>query len=61
MSKKREKDSQPECIIHYEGFDFYSNVKDIGENNEQRIPAAKIVREHLGGAYFHKKTIKRYS
>ena len=45
MSKKRKIVPQLECIIHCEGFDFYSNVKEINENNEQRIRAAKQVRE----------------
>ena len=58
MSKKRKIVPQLECIIHYEGFDFYSNVKEINENNEQRIRAAKQVREQLGGANFHQKQCK---
>ena len=33
MSKKREIDWQLECIIHYEGFGFYRNVKEINKNN----------------------------
>ena len=58
MSKKRKKDSQLECIIHSEGFDFYSNVKEISENNEQRIRAAKLVRKPSGSANFHQKQYK---
>ena len=58
MSKKRKIESQLECIIHYEGFDFHSNLKEINENNEQRIRAAKQVREQLSGANFHQKQCK---
>ena len=42
MSKKRKKNSKLDCIIHYEGFDFYSNVKEINIYNEQRLRAAKL-------------------
>ena len=42
MSRKYKKDLQLEYIIHYEGFDFYSNVKEISESNEPRIQAAKL-------------------
>ena len=46
---------QLDCIIHYERFDFYINVKEISINNEQRIREAKLVRGQLGGANFHQK------
>ena len=58
MSKKRKIDLQLECIIYYEGFDFYSNMKKINENNER---AAKQVREQLGGENFHQKQCKGIS
>ena len=48
-SKKWKIDSQLECIIYYEGFDFYSKMKKINENNGQRMRAAKQVREQLDG------------
>ena len=58
MSKKRKIDSQIECVIHYEGFDFYSKVKEVNENNDQRTRAVKQIREQLGGANFHQKHCK---
>ena len=61
MSRKQKIDSQLECIIYYEGFNFYSNMKKVNENNEQGIRAAKQVREHLGGGNFHQKQWKGIS
>ena len=61
MSKKRKIDLQLECIIYYEGFDFYSNMKKINENKEHRMRAAKQVREQLGGENFHQKQCKAIS
>ena len=61
MSKKWKIDSQLECIIYYEDFDFYSNKKKINENNEQRMRAAKQIREQLGGGNFHQKQYKGIS
>ena len=58
MSKNRKKDSQLDYNIHYEGFDVYSNIKEISENNEQRIQAPKLAREQLGGVNFHQKQCK---
>ena len=55
ISKNQKKDLQLDCIIHYQGFDFY---KKIRENNEQRIRAAKLVWDQSGGANFHKKQCK---
>ena len=61
MSKKQKIDLQLECIIYYEGFDFYSNMKKINENNEQRMRATKQVREQLGGENFHQNQCKGIS
>ena len=61
MSKKQKIDLQLECIISYEGFDFYSNMKKINENNEQRMRATKQVRQQLGGENFHQKQCKGIS
>ena len=33
------------CIIHYDGREKYSNMKDISENNIERIRYAKDLRE----------------
>ena len=50
MSKNRKNDLQLEFIIYYESFEK--------ENNEQRIRAAKPVREQLVGANFYQKQPK---
>ena len=44
--------------MYYEGFDFYSNIKEINENNEQIVRAAKQVREQLCGENLHQKQCK---
>ena len=38
---------------------LYYIFKEIIENNEQRIRAAKLVRDQLGGANFYQKQCKR--
>ena len=44
--------------MYYERFDFYSNMKEINENNEQIVREAKQVRAQLGGENLHQKQCK---
>ena len=55
MSKKRKKEEKLECIIHYEGYENYSLVKDVSETNEDKIRWARIIREQKGGANHHER------
>ena len=41
------------CIIHYDGREKYSNMKDISENNIERIRYAKDLRERVKGENHH--------
>ena len=55
MSKKRKKEEHLECIVHYEGYDNYSMVKEISELNEHKIRQAKVTREQKGGPNHHEE------
>ena len=57
MSRKQEKKSSREDYSS-SSFDFYSDVKEISENNEHRIRSAKQAREKLDGANFPQKQCK---
>ena len=37
------------CIIHYHGFDSYSEIKSVSSANEDHIRGAKLKREELQG------------
>ena len=41
------------CVIHYDGREKYSNMKDISENNIERIRYAKDLRERVKGENHH--------
>ena len=41
------------CIIHYKNQSKYSNIKELSEDNKNRITAAKQLRESLGGDDHH--------
>ena len=43
------------CITHHYGHEKYSNVKEINENNENRIKSAKSLREKLKGENHHEE------
>ena len=43
------------CIIHYDGHEKYSKIKDLSDNNEERIRKAKTIRETINGKHYHKK------
>ena len=55
MSKKRKKEEHLECIVHYDGYDKYSGLKQISEINENRIREAKLLREETGGLNHHQE------
>ena len=41
------------CIIHYDGYEKYSKIKDLSGNNEERIRKAKTIRETFKKAMRH--------
>ena len=43
------------CIIHYDGQEKYSKIKDLSVVNEERIRKAKTIRETFNDENYHKK------
>ena len=44
-----------QCIVHYSGLEPYSELKDVNEENEARISAAKAKRQTLQGRNHHEE------
>ena len=43
------------CIVHYDGFESYSDIKAISDINKMRITEATFLREKAKGYNEHKK------
>ena len=43
------------CIIHYDGHEKYSKIKDLSAINEERIRKAKTIQETFNDQNYHKK------
>ena len=43
------------CILHYNGYDSYSEIKDVSEITHQWLRETKAVREQLKDDNYHKE------
>ena len=52
-SRKRKKETDLVCVVHYADQTAYSSIKELSDVNKDRIVQAKRKRTEVGGSHSH--------
>ncbi len=52
-SRKRKKETNLVCVIHYADQTSYSTIKELSDVNKEKLVQAKRKRTEVGGSYSH--------
>ena len=52
-NKKRKKETNLVCVVHYTDQTSYSTIKELSDVNKEKINKAKRKRTEVGGSHSH--------